>query len=169
MWISLFLALFTSLSASPVDLHKFHVSRCMVEYNAQEQALQMSMHVFLDDLELALAERGADSLHICTKMERSDAEYYLGRYLEEQVQFSIDGQPVTFTFLGKEISDDLQAVWCYLEVKDLPPFREMTVTYEVLLDLFDDQKNIMHIVGPNRQEGTLLFRKGFRTESVTFK
>jgi len=141
----------------------------MVEYNAQEQALQMSMHVFLDDLELALAERGADSLHICTKMERSDAEYYLGRYLEEQVQFSIDGQPVTFTFLGKEISDDLQAVWCYLEVKDLPPFREMTVTYEVLLDLFDDQKNIMHIVGPNRQEGTLLFRKGFRTESVTFK
>jgi len=141
----------------------------MVEYNAQEQALQMSMHVFLDDLELALAERGADSLYICTKMERPDAEYYLGQYLEKQVQFTIDGQPVSFTFLGKEISDDLQAVWCYLEVSDLPPFREMTVTYDVLLDLYDDQKNIMHIVGPNRQEGTLLFRKGYRTESVTFK
>ena len=141
----------------------------MVEYNPQEQALQMSMHVFIDDLELALAERGADSLYICTKMESSDAEYYLGRYLEEQVQFAIDGQPVSFRFLGKEISEDMQAVWCYLEVRDLPPFREMTVTYDVLLDLYDDQKNIMHIVGPNRQEGTLLFRKGYRTETVTFK
>lgn len=169
MWISFILSLFTGLSTPSVDLHKFHVSRCMVEYNTREEALQMSMHVFLDDLELALTERGADSLYICTKMESSDAEFYLGRYLEEQVQFSIDGQPVTFTFLGKEISEDLQAVWCYLEITDLPPFRKMTVTYDVLLDLYDDQKNIMHIVGPNRQEGTLLFRKGYRTESVTFK
>jgi len=140
----------------------------MVEYNAQERALQMSMHLFIDDLETALAERGVDSLFICTQMESPDAEHYMELYLADQFRIYIDGEPVAYRFLGKEISKDLQAVWCYLEVTDLDPFTQLEVTNELLIEVFDDQKNIMHIVGPNRREGTLLFRKGATTEKVTF-
>lgn len=149
--------------------HKFYVSRCMVEYNAEERALQMSMHIFIDDLETALAERGADSLFICTRMEHPDAETYMARYLADQFRIRIDGQPVTYKFLGKEISEDLQAVWCYLEITDLDPFEQLEVTNELLIEVYDDQKNIMHVIGPNRREGTLLFRKGSTSETVTFK
>lgn len=141
----------------------------MVEYNEAERALQMSMHIFIDDLEIALAERGADSLFICTRMESPDADKYMARYLEEQIRFVVDGRPVSFTFLGKEVSDDLMAVWCYLEIVDLDPFEQLEVTNRLLLEIYDDQKNIMHIIGPGRREGTLLFRKGVTTETVQFK
>ena len=169
MW---FFFLWFTLATSPIlgdaDWHKFHVSRCMAEYNEDEEALQMRLHIFLDDLEDALALGGADDLHLCTENERDDAEAYLGRYLRKQLSFTINGVPADFNFLGKEISDDYLAVWCYLEITDVPSLKKLTVNNAVLLDLYDDQKNIMHIIGPKRKQGTLLFRKGATSETVSF-
>jgi len=151
-----------------VALHDFHVSKCLVEYNEEERALQVSMHLFIDDLEEALRLQGADKLFICTELEAADAETHIRRYLEAHFRLETNGEPVAFEFLGKEISDDLAAVWCYLEVTGVGRLDQLTVTNRILTEVYDDQKNIVSVFGPEEKKGLLLFQKGKDTESVQF-
>lgn len=154
-------------SMSPAD-HEFHVSKCMIEYSAPDQALQISMHIFIDDLEEALRRGGADKLFICTEKEAPTAEQYMLEYLHEHFKLAVNGQSYEYVFIGKEVSEDLQAVWCYLEITGLSSIESLTVTNDILLEAFEDQKNILNINGPNKKRGFLLFQKGKSTDTVKF-
>ena len=68
-----------------------------------------------------MANYGFDSLYICTEKEAESAEGLIAEYLKNNLVISIDDEVVEFEFLGKEISDDLIAVWCYLEILDVSP------------------------------------------------
>ncbi len=153
---------------SPSVVHKFHVSKCLVEFNESEQALQISMHLFTDDLELALSQQGADSLFICTRMEKPDAERYMAEYIQKNFLLEVNGEPVEYEFLGKEPSEDLLGVWCYLEILDVKTVEELKITNNILLEVYDDQKNVISIIGPNRRKGMMLLQRGQSTEEVTF-
>lgn len=156
-------------SVSPgSNAHDFHVSKCLIEYNEQEKALQISLHVFIDDLEEALRRQGADELFICTKKEAANAEKYIGRYLKQNFVLEVNGRQAEYNFLGKEISDDLMAVWCYMEVLEVDHMEQLAVTNKILTEVFDDQKNIVSVFGPGNQKGLLLFQKGKSRESVSF-
>ena len=67
--------------ASSPEIHKFYVSKMLIEYNNDEQTIQVSTHIFIDDLEEALRQDGADDLFLCTAMEAENAEKALGSYL----------------------------------------------------------------------------------------
>ena len=111
---------FTTSTSPPVEAtHDFHVSKCLIEYNPQANALQISMHIFIDDLELALESQGTERLFICTRMEHPKAETYMQRYLEQNFKLTVNQKPIKYDFLGKEISEDMAAVWCYLEITDI--------------------------------------------------
>lgn len=148
--------------------HEFHASKCMVEFSAPDQALQISMHLFIDDLEEALRRQGADKLYICTDKEDPKAEQYLFKYLQQHFQVLVDEKTYDYEFIGKEVSEDLQAVWCYLEVTNLSDIKSLTITNDLLMEVFDDQKNIMNISGPNKKRGFFLFHKGKSTDTVKF-
>ncbi len=149
-------------------LHKFHVSKCLVEFNEPEQALQVSMHIFLDDLEEALRRKGADDLFICTKMETEKAEAYLAQYVAENFVLEVNGQPLEYEFLGKEPSEDLQGVWCYMEILNVNSLKDLKITNNILLEVYDDQKNVISIIGPNRRKGMMLLQRGQNSEKVSF-
>ncbi len=151
-----------------VSAHEFHLSKCLIEYNESEQALQISMHIFIDDLETALKLQGAEQLQLCTDKEDPEAETYLARYLQQQFSLTVNEQAAKYDFLGKETSDDLAAVWCYMEITGINQLQQVEVENRVLMDAFDDQKNIINIIGPNKKQGYFMFEKGKSTESVNF-
>ena len=150
------------------QLHEFHLSKCNIEFNEKEQSLQITMHLFIDDLEEALRQGGADQLHIGTEKEVADAESYINRYLQQTFKLSDGEKAFTFQFIGKERTEDLAAIWCYLEIINVTKIKELTVTNQVLMDVFDDQKNIVHIEGPNKKTAYFMFMKGQSTDSVQF-
>ena len=148
--------------------HEFHISKCLIEYNEKEKALQVTLHLFIDDLEEALREQGADKLFICTEKESEKAEDYIYKYLQQKLEISLDEQAVNYTFLGKEMSEDMVAVWCYLELENVESFNQLYVKNRILLDTFDDQKNIISIVGPKKKKGYLLFNNAKNEETLEF-
>jgi len=152
----------------PISHHDFHVSKCLMNYRPEQQTIQISMHIFLDDLELALRERGHDKLFLCTKKEAADANEVLVAYLRDEFQLTLNGEARAFNFVGKEISDDLAAVWCYLEVTDLPRLESLELRYSVLMDIYDDQKNLASLERPGEEVGTLLFQKGNAVKKASF-
>ena len=148
--------------------HEFHISKCLIEYNEKEQALQVTMHLFIDDLEEALRQQGADKLFICTEKESEKAEEYIYKYLQQKFKITLEDQAIDYSFLGKEMSEDMIAVWCYLEIENIEDIKKLHVKNDVLLDAFDDQKNIISIVGPNKQKGYFLFDQSKNEETVDF-
>lgn len=151
-----------------VPKHDFHISKCLVEYSVPDQALQISLHVFVDDLEEALRKQGYDNLKIGTTKEDSLAETYLSEYLLKTFLVEIDDQPVTLSLLGKELSDDFLAVWCYLEATDISDFQKLKLSNTVLMEVFDDQTNMVTIKGPGGKRGGFLFQKGNEEGTVNF-
>ncbi len=139
--------------------HKFYVSKCLIEFNSEAKALQISLHLFVDDLEEALQLKGIEQQRISSDKEHPEAELHIFQYLQQHLQIQIDGTNVQFDFIGKEPSADLQAIWCYLEVSEIESINRLSVSNNVLMEVFEDQKNIIHISVDKKAKGFFLFTK----------
>jgi len=149
-----------------MDVHEFHLSKTTINYDTEERAIQISTSIFIDDLELSLKELGHDSLKICTRIEKENAEKLVHEYLNDHLVLNIDGIDLSFSFLGKEQSDDLAAVWCYLEAYDVPAFKEISISNTILTSVFDDQKNITMVQVDKEKIAHILFTSDKTFEKV---
>lgn len=142
------------------DFHKYHISRCLVNYDEASKTLQISQFLFLDDLEMALREQGADNLFLCTDKEVEKAEIYLERYINQHLHIEINQQQKDLFFIGKEASEDLLGVWAYFEIVGLDSVKELHIENDILMETYDDQKNVINIKGGQNKETYFLFKKG---------
>lgn len=140
-----------------LNIHEFHLSRTTINYNSAEQSLQLTMNVFLDDLELALQRYGADSLYLCNQRERADGEDYMYTYLTDHLKLTVDNKRIVPRWVGKEQTEDLAGVWCYLEVVNLPSFATINVENTIMIELFDDQKNMTNLQIDKKRVTDVLF------------
>ena len=118
------------------------------------------------DLELALEQQGHDDLFLCTPRETVEAEQHLEAYLREHFKLIVNGEPRDYKYWGKEISDDLSAVWCYMEVENLTKVESLQLTYRILFDTYQDQKNLVSLVLPGQEPGMLFFQVGDETKGI---
>lgn len=154
-----------SLVAPRHATHPFYISVCQVDHNPESGALEMSFRIFMDDLELALETMGTDRLHLGTEREVEKADIYIDRYLARHVVIEINGRRVSAAFLGKEVDTD--AIWCYVEVENIPVLESMTMTNTLLLETFEEQVNLVH-VNANGQKKSLLFSQQQITQTLDF-
>ena len=103
------------------------------------------VEIFLDDLENALAARGAEGVKLFSSYEVENAEELIAEYLDEKIRFVQGNKDLRTTYLGREISEDLSAVWCYIEVAQVAQDQILTVTNEIFMEIYDDQKHVMVI------------------------
>jgi hypothetical protein len=150
------------------DIHDFHVSKCEIRYNTAKQTLEMTYHIFLDDLEMALERSGHSGLNLCEENESESANKLLLTYLEAHFILMVDETPVTYELIGKEQSEDLSAVWCYLKAKDVDDFSRIEVRNDLLMEVYDDQKNIgSFAIGDDRSK-LVLFSKEKPSQVIVF-
>ena len=149
-------------------MHDIHISKCDIKDDTEESALQITIHIFIDDLELSMERDGQANLHILTEKEHEDVDSLIENYINEHLIINVDGMLVKPYYLGKEISDDLMAAWCYLEVTDIPYIDYMEVTYDVLMELYNDQRNIVTVKKDKDRKAYFLFDIKNAKDSVTF-
>ena len=160
----LLLPLLLLLTPTVAD-HDFHVSRARIEYGAEQGEWQITMHLFIDDLELALAEKGSPKLYLGTKRESEQADQYIQNYLRQYFQLFAGDEPLEWQWLGKEVSEDLTAFWLYLYVPDAQLKTPLRVRNKILLDLYDDQQNMIQVADGRGRTRSYLFHQDFWEES----
>lgn len=159
--ILVFLFLFNHSAVDDINLeHEFHLSKCDVDYNLEEAALQISISMFIDDLELTLEGLGYHDLKICSKDESPEAEEIILEYLQNHLLIKVDNADVQLNWVGKEISEDLAAVWSYLEVINVRPSESIFIQNDVLMEGFDDQQNVVKLEFDKSRKSFFLFNKG---------
>ncbi len=142
------------LTLSSFVAHKFYVSVTQVDYNEEEKSLQIISRIFIDDIEEVLQERYDNSLLLNSNEETDKVDQYLGQYFKQKLKFTVNGKEVSFIFLGKEYEDDL--VISYLEIENINSLDTIEISNEILMDLFEEQQNIVHVKKEDQRKSLIL-------------
>ncbi|WP_062053051.1 DUF6702 family protein [Aquimarina longa] len=134
-------------------IHKFYVSVTQVEYNEQQESLQIISRIFIDDIKELLKERYDVTIEVGEK-EDTKIDEYLSLYISKKLKFTVNDKEVPFTFIGKEYEDDL--IICYLEIEHISFLETIEVTNQILMDLFEEQQNIIHVKKNNQRKSLIL-------------
>jgi len=154
--------------ASHISMHDIHLSKMDIHYKTEQKALQITVHMFLDDTEAALCLRDSLEYKLFETLEHPLADSLLAEYLFDNLEISVDGLQVPLTYLGKEQSEDLQAVYAYLEIENTSVEQEIIVKNTVLLELFDDQRNMISVKENNKRKAFHLFSHKENTATIDF-
>lgn len=133
--------------------HKFYVSVTQIEYVPKEQSLQIITRIFADDFQKLLRQRYDESLQLVAGKD-DHADQYIEKYFKKKMHLVADGKSLQLKFIGKRYEEDL--IICYFEVKPLDDFNKITVTNRILTELFDGQKNLIHVTKSGDTKSLLL-------------
>lgn len=147
------------------EAHKFYVSVTEIEHNEKVESLQIISRVFIDDFENVLKARYNKDIKLGKNLESAGVEEFVEKYLKQKINISLDGETVELNYLGKEYQNDM--LLFYIEVPQVKHFKKIAVKNSVLMDLFEDQKNLVHIE-LNGKTKSMVLVSGDDNNSVNF-
>jgi hypothetical protein len=79
-----------------------------------------------------------------TPEEILNADSYIQKYFNAKFLVKINEEPVRYQFLGKKYDNDIMI--CFLEIPEisLDQLESIEIQNELLMDIFEEQKNIIH-------------------------
>jgi hypothetical protein len=139
-------------------VHKFYISVTQVTYSEKDESLQITSRIFIDDMEKVLAARYGVKPLLATDGELAIADSLVGKYLRSKFVVKVNGTVRPFDFLGKRYDGDI--LMCYMEVPGVAreTLGSVEIQSEVLTDLFEDQKNIVHLTVGDQKRSFVLVR-----------
>lgn len=150
--IFLLLLVFPMVSGAPA--HKFYVSITKIEYAKEKNSLQIITKIFIDDIEDALQQRYGASVSLDTEKETKMADEDLKNYILQKINVKVNGKPVKLNYIGKEY--DIDMVVAYIEVTGIKSIENIEIENKVLMELFPEQQNIIHLKTPNNRLSLIL-------------
>ncbi|RFN59854.1 DUF6702 family protein [Marixanthomonas ophiurae] len=147
------LAIVFPLMTASAPAHKFYVSTTNMEYVPKKESIQIITKIFIDDIEKVLQQRYNPSISITTKETQNDIEY-LKKYILQKLNVKVNGKPAKLNYIGREY--DIDIVNVYIEISGVKELHSVEVKNEVLMDLFDEQQNIIHIKTPENRRSFIL-------------
>jgi len=142
--------LFSVLFAAGLCAHTLHQSTTEAEYNPQTKKLEVSLTVFINDLELALIRQGERELRL-DKTPAAEFNAQIQAYLAKTfVVTDAAGKAAKIEWVGRELDDDNAktgdpAVTLYFEMPLPAGLDGCFLHHAVFDDLFEDQTNLLQL------------------------
>ncbi len=157
------LVIYLSLTFTKVAVfHDFHSSIAELNFNEKTGTYELALRVFADDFLLALSHEAKKEELLYTD---PNIEVFIEKYLHRHFAFVKDKSVILGEYLGKEVETDV--IWFYLEFKTPPKLDGYQLLYDVLMDQFSDQANILNLKYKS-QKKTILFDKDKKTALYPF-
>jgi len=142
-------------SFSTLD-HETYLSVTEIEYREDRKTVQVVSRVFIDDMENALSMRYGKKVTLATKEDLLENKNLLAKYYAQKLHLKVKDQPVSLKLLGSKF--DADQIVLFLEGKEVHDFKKVQVENLVLTDMFDSQKNIVHVIKGEAIESMLLVK-----------
>jgi len=120
----------------------------------------------VEDLESAVKKEYGVDLKIATEKELKECNTYIEKYIAER--FAVYNEKMRkfkISFTGKELEDN--AVWIYMEIKNVKKAGVLKISDSILMEMFDDQSGIVNVKENNKTK-SLSFRKGDPIGEISF-
>jgi hypothetical protein len=129
------------LLALPVAPHDFFISILTIRHTSNTRTLDLTWRITAHDVEHALIN--VAELKLASPKEHPKADSLLNAYFHEHLHIAVNGQPVDWTWVGKELESE--TLYCYLQVQGVDCLSSLTVSNTLLQDLFYEQQNMVHL------------------------
>lgn len=146
--------------------HPFYVSICQIDFNEENQTLEISVKTFINDMLLALKKNGVQELFIGEERENTKTDDFIFEYLKSNFKIKVNGKAVKYSFIGREMETDV--LWSYLEIEGVSKLNKIEVECTIFTEVFDSQSNIVQINDGMSIRNLLLTKSNIR-DSITFK
>jgi len=147
-------ACFFLLISLAFTTHKYYLSLTQIEYNKDQNSLEVIINVFMDDIELAINKEYAIDLNLTTKDELKNTDIYFNNYLTKNLTFTINNELVKHTYISKEYEGDLVYFYLEIAVKENPTSLEVFNT--ILLTYFEQQQNVVKFKNGSKRQSKIL-------------
>lgn len=134
--------------------HKFYVSITKIEYSVEEESLQIINKLFIDDIEDVLQARYSKSVSLDPEKETPTDAEFLREYVLQKLVIEVNGEPVELSYLGHEYENDV--VKSYIEVEGVSELKSISVENKMLMELFEEQQNIIHVKRGKKRKSLVL-------------
>lgn len=125
------------------EYHPLHVSTTEISFNQKENSLEISCRIFTDDFENALAKQYKTKVDLVKPTMQKAMDELVKQYVNSHLQYNVNGKNVTASYLGFEI--DHEATNVYLEITNVTSLQKLTISNDIMYNLFNDQMNILHV------------------------
>lgn len=157
---------FAQILALGFYLHPIHVSVTEIEFDEKDQALEIIMRVFIDDLELSLRNSlQQPELDIVHPKGGMTTDQLVGNYLKEHFKISLDNRLRPTNYLGHE--RESEAFIFYIEVTDVKKWKTISIHNDIIMATHDDQSNIVHVY-VNDKVKSLRLTRNTPADKLTF-
>jgi len=156
-----YLMLMFAVNASAHDVHR---STAEAEYNAATAKLEVSLTVFVSDLELALVRQTEREMSLA-KTPAAELDMQIQRYLGRTFTVTDSaGKPAPLHWVGRKIDPATEAsgdpeLTLFFEVPLPDGFKGASLRHAVLCDCYADQINLVHLRSEGRS-AELRFTRG---------
>ena len=134
--------------------HKYYLSLTQIEYRSELKSIQVTINVFMDDIEVALNKDYNIDLQLTTKKELKDNDIYFEKYLKKKLFFKVNNTTKEFNYIGKEYDGDL--VYFYLEIENVESLNSLEIVNKVLTTHFPKQENLIKTKVHKKHKSILL-------------
>jgi hypothetical protein len=155
--VVLILFYFSGLSANTkIDERMHDIHLCTIEMEWKDQSVEVSIHIFKDDLLNALLkEFGLKDIP-----ESKDKTYaFIEAYITEKMRISQSDNNIVFHLSDVELWQDAFLCKFIIAHVDIDPELIFSIQNEILFELFDDQTNIMQISANGKRKVLTFDRK----------
>lgn len=148
-----------------MQAHKFYTSVTQLDFNPTEKCFQVTMNVFVDDLESVLTQENKQVVK--WKSDQTELNAMLLTYLKSHFKVKLNQKPISqFLLIGTQEQKDLLTIFFEIPVDKAVKNIEITDTF--LMDMFPIQSNVVNL-NYKDQKHSFLFQKGKSTQVFSLK
>ncbi|MAW96589.1 MULTISPECIES: DUF6702 family protein [unclassified Leeuwenhoekiella] len=137
--------------------HKYYFSVTQADYDAKSQSLKIVTRVFYDDLQKVFQERYDKSIRVDASYDQQKLDGYIKRYFDQKFIVTVNGKQRPINYLGHK--DEIDYVVCFIEVEHIENLKSVSIENTLLMDLFPEQKNVVHLNTGSTKKSFLLTRE----------
>ena len=134
--------LLLSLCALSSFKHPFYMSVTEFTWKEKEKSLSTSVKMFTNDLEEALSKSTGKKVDLINGTNKAELNQWITDYIKKRLSIKVNGQSLNFQFIGFEREED--AIWSYIEYKNCPKPKKVSIENSLLYDYINTQINIVH-------------------------
>lgn len=136
-----------------VPLHNFYVSTTSIRFVPDENSLQITTQVFLDDFESILQQNGNKKTKLTPENSQDEIDSLVEDYFRRNIIFKAKEKILDFDFLGKVYKTDVLVAYMELRMDTIVfPF---SIKNTIFFKSLPDQKNIIHLKVASKRKSFL--------------
>ncbi len=144
--------------------HAIHISKCIVE--VKPGAIQLRFHIWLDDLHKALNYNSQQTVSGSSKKHELPAKDLVSNYIKAHFSLKINGHSTQLNLTENSYSEDQLAIWATGKVDFNGDINSISVLNNILMEIYDDQKNIVQIKLSDGAQGYFIFESPSQEERL---